>query len=87
MTTSRVAVTTPRATVIEVEINPVSQKAGAGTMSPEEISTTLAAMNRIAPFELTEAEQAEWDRDRQTSRGAERAKFAEEAERLRRMWE
>jgi hypothetical protein len=68
---------------IEVEIHPLSQMARADAMSPEEISATLAAMDRIEPSELTETEEAAWDRDQQAGGRAEKARFVEEAERLR----
>jgi hypothetical protein len=72
---------------IEVEIHPLSPGTRAGAMSPEEISATLAAMDRVEPFEMIAAEQAAWDRDRRAGRDSEKAKSAAEAERLRRMWE
>jgi hypothetical protein len=72
---------------IEVEIHPLVQEADVGAMSLDEISATLAAMDRVEPFELTDAEQAAWDRDRQAGRATEKANFAEESERLRGMWE
>ena len=72
---------------IEVEIHPLGQGAEVGEMSPQEICATLAAMDRVEPFVLTEAEQAAWDRDRQAARESDKAKFPAEAERLHGMWE
>ncbi len=56
-------------------------------MSAEEIARTLAAMDRIEPFDLTDAEQAEIAAQRQAHKEWEKAHFYERAERLRRMWE
>lgn len=44
----------------EVEIHPVGKKAGdtADELTPDEIARTLAAMDRIEPFDMTEQERA-----------------------------
>jgi len=44
----------------EVEIHPVRKESGAPAdgMTPDEIARTLAAMDRIEPFEMNEEERA-----------------------------
>lgn len=43
----------------EVEIHPVGKEAGdtSDEMTPDEIARTLAAMDRIEPFEMSEEER------------------------------
>ena len=53
-------------------------------LSPEEIAATLAAMDRIVPFELTPEEEAAAIAEKQANKEREKAQFAEEAEKLRR---
>src|ERR1700722_15264273 len=73
----------------EVEIHPLDQDANGvdDAMSPDEIARTLAAMDQVEPFEMTEAEEAAWEAERQARKEREKAQFAEHAERLRRQWE
>ena len=71
---------------IEVEIHPFQEALGEA-MSPAEIARTLAAMDRIEPFEMTEAERVEWEAQRQAQKDREKAQFAAQADKLRRMWE
>lgn len=56
-------------------------------MSSEEIARTLAAMDRVVPIDITDAEQAEWDAARKARQDREKTHFAEHAEELRRGWE
>jgi hypothetical protein len=56
-------------------------------MTPEEIARTLAAMEKIEPFELTAEEKATLEADRQARKDWEKAQSAECADKLRRMWE
>jgi hypothetical protein len=58
-----------------------------GPMSPDEIARVLAAMDRTEPFDLTDAERAAWDAERQARKACEKAAFAEEGEKLRGMWD
>ena len=58
-----------------------------GPMSPEEIARVLAAMEQIQPFDLTPAERASWEAERQAHKAWEIAHFAEHGEKLRRMWD
>jgi hypothetical protein len=73
----------------EVEILPVSLSAldDEGHVTPDEIARTLAAMEKIEPFELTDAERAAIEADRQARKEREKAHFDEHADRLRNIWE
>src|SRR6516162_5536260 len=73
----------------EVEILPVglSSVDDQGQMTPDEIARTLAAMEKIEPFEMTDAERAAIEADRQARKEWEKAHFDEHADRLRRIWE
>jgi hypothetical protein len=74
----------------EVEIVPVGlmeSKGDEATMSAEEIARTLAAMDEIEPFEMTDAERAAIEADRQARKEWEKARFNEHADRLRSLWE
>jgi hypothetical protein len=72
----------------EVEILPlrIGEHGDDDKMSPEEIARTLAAMDQMAPFEMTDAERAAWEAERQSRKDRDKAQFAEHAEKLRRMW-
>ena len=56
-------------------------------VTPDEITRTLAAMEKIEPFEMTDAERAAIEADRQARKEWEKAHFDEHADRLRRIWE
>ena len=73
----------------EVEILPVGLSAAADQepMSSDEIFRTLAAMEQIEPFEMTDAERAAIDAERRARKEWEKAHFDERADRLRRIWE
>src|SRR5262249_45180951 len=74
----------------EVEIVPVglaSPTDDEGTMGPDEIARTLAAMDRVEPFEMTGAEEASIEADRRARKEWEKARFLEQADRLRDIWE
>ncbi len=73
----------------EVEIHPIQRGmvGGTGAMSPEEIATTLAAMERIEPFDMSEGELAAWEAERRSRKEQDKAQFAEHAEKLRSQWE
>ena len=73
----------------EVEIHPLHERpsGGADTPSPAAIAATLAAMDRIESLEMTDAEHAAWEAERQARKQREKAAFAEHAQELRRMWE
>lgn len=72
----------------EVEIHPLhdSTQGADDRMSSEEIARTLAAMDQIVPFEMTDAEFAAWEGERQSRKERDKAEFVEKAEKLRRMW-
>ena len=73
----------------EVEIHPIGSESSVenGVMSPEEIATTLAAMDRVEPFEMTDAEQAAIDAERRARKDWEKARFSQHADELRGLWE
>jgi hypothetical protein len=73
---------------IEVEIRPRDDVKNNETaeMSKEEIAEAIAAMDRIEPFDWSDAERAAWELERQTQRKREKEEFAELAEALRRQW-
>jgi hypothetical protein len=73
----------------EVEILPVglSSVDDQGQMTPDEIARTLAAMEKIEPFEMTDAERAAIEADRQARKEWEKAHFVAHGDRLRRIWE
>jgi hypothetical protein len=53
----------------------------------EEIAASLAAMQKIEPFVWTDEERSAWEAERRARKEWEKANFAEQGERLRRMWE
>jgi hypothetical protein len=56
-------------------------------MNSEEIAERLAAMDRMQPLQMTDAELAAWEADRQARKGREKEHFFEHSEKLRGMWE
>jgi hypothetical protein len=62
----------------EVEIHPAGQEARVdqGTMSTKEIASTLAAMDKMVPFEMTDAERAAWEAERRARKEWEKTHFA-----------
>jgi len=73
----------------EVEIHPLESdvRPEAEALSAAEIARTLAAMDRVEPFAMSDAEQAAWDAERRADRELEKTQFGERSERLRRMWD
>ena len=73
----------------EVEVCPLATgiQDDAAMMSGEEIARTIAAMDQVAPMEITATEQAAWEAERAGRTRCEKARFAEHAESLRRIWE
>jgi len=73
----------------EVDVVPVRRQKSAedGPMTPDEIARTLAAMDAVQPFEISDQERAAIEMDRQARRDWEKARFNEHAERLRGIWE
>lgn len=57
-----------------------------GPVSPEEIARTLAAMERVQPFDMTEEEEAVLAADRQARKEWERVHFNPHADKLRELW-
>ena len=73
----------------EVEILPVSRAEAAddeGPVTPDEIARTLAAMEQIEPFEMTDQERAAIEAERRAHKEWEKARFDAHADRLREMW-
>ncbi len=56
-------------------------------LTPDEIARTLAAMDAVEPFEMTDEERADIEANRQARKEWEKARFNEHADRLRSMWE
>jgi len=77
----------PDGTEVEIHPIPCGDTGGTRVMSPEEIAKILAAMDQIEPFDMTEAERAAWEADRQARKQHDKAQFAQHAEELRRDWE
>jgi hypothetical protein len=73
----------------EVEIQPLEHAGNSNpdVMSAEEIARTLAAMDQIQPFDMTEAEHAAWQAECRTRRDREKADFVKHADELGSMWE
>jgi hypothetical protein len=74
----------------EVEIHPVAQPGAngeEGPMTPDEIACTLATMEKIEPFVLTDDERAAIEADRLVRKEWEKARFNEHADKLRGNWE
>jgi hypothetical protein len=73
----------------EVEIVPVgvAYAGDQGQVTPDEIARTLAAMELVEPFEMSDAERAAIQADREARKEWEKAHFDEHGDRLRRVWE
>ena len=71
----------------EVEIQPLTNGTVAeeGEMLPDEVARLLAMMDRIEPLELTDAERAAWESERQARKNWEKSRFAQHSEKLNRM--
>jgi len=72
----------------EVEIHPLYGVAHGDEdrLSAEEIAQTLAAMDQIEPWEMTDAQSAAWEAQRQSRKEGDIAEFFVRSEKLRRMW-
>ena len=73
----------------EVEIVPVDLALAEdeGPVTTDEIARTLAAMEAVQPFEMSDLERTAIELDRQARKDWEKAHFNEHAERLREVWE
>jgi hypothetical protein len=71
----------------QVEIHPAMNASGDDSMSPEEIADVLMAMDRLEPLNLTEAERAAWEAQRQAAKDLDKRQFADRARKLKGMWE
>jgi hypothetical protein len=80
----------PDGTRVEVrllESNGTGPSDEEGPMTPEEIARTLAAMQKIEPFEMTPEEEAAVEAARKARKEWEKAHFDEHAAKLQRGWE
>jgi hypothetical protein len=82
-----VPINLPDGTKVQIQVPDTASGKEEGPMTPEEIARTLAAMDKIEPFEMTEEERAALEADRRAQKEWEMAHFDEHAEKLRRMWE
>ncbi|MHB1560681.1 MAG: hypothetical protein ACYC61_24775 [Isosphaeraceae bacterium] len=74
----------------EVEIVPVGLGESVDedrALTPDEIARTLAAMDAIEPFEMTDEEMAAIEAERRAHKEWEKARFNEHADRLQSIWE
>jgi hypothetical protein len=79
-----VPATWPDGTEVAVfAISPPNENA----VSPEEIARTLAAMDQVEPFELSDAELAAWEAERRTRKEWEQAHFFARADAMRDAWQ
>jgi hypothetical protein len=77
----------PNGTVLQIPVPTGAERTEDAPMSEDEIREVLAAMDRMEPLQMTDAELAAWEADRQARKEQEKAHFRERAEKLRRMWE
>lgn len=81
----------PDGTEVEIQLpqpeETSSNQEDDGPMTAEEIIQTLAAMEKIEPLELSEAERAAWEADRQARKEWEKSHFEAHADKLRESWE
>jgi len=70
-----------------VIVTPGSSAPDDGPMTSVEIVRVLAAMDRVQPFDLTDAERAAWEAEWLAAKAREKAEFTAHAERLKRMWD
>ena len=75
----------PDGTEVEIHPLPGNTQSDSDGLSAEDIARTLAAMDRIVPFEMTDAEFAAWEPSADLER-TRKAEFVEKADKLRRMW-
>ncbi len=74
----------------ELEIVPIGLGVSADDERPvtsDEMARTMAAMERVQPFEMTDLERAAIEADRLACKEWEKSRFFEDADRLRGMWE
>ncbi|NLX94548.1 MAG: hypothetical protein GXY83_00075 [Rhodopirellula sp.] len=73
----------------EVEVHPCERgtQGDADAMSAEEIAQVLSAMDQMEPLEMTDAERAACEAEREARNRREKSQFAERAQGLRSAWE
>jgi hypothetical protein len=67
----------PDGTVLQIPLPDHAEKTEDGAMSPKEIERILAAMDRMQPLQMTDAELAAWEADRNARREFVKARFFE----------
>ena len=77
----------PEGTEVEIVPLDLSLTDDDGPVTADEIARTLAAMEAVQPFEISDSERAAIELDRQTRKEWEKSRFNEHAERLREIWE
>lgn len=77
----------PDGTTVQIQPLEPSANGAQGTMSPDEIRATLAAMDQMEPLEMSDAELAAWEAERKDRKERDKAQFADHAAKLRGMWE
>lgn len=77
----------PDGTVLQIPVPDGAERTDDGPMSADEIREVLAAMDRMEPLQMTDAELAAWEADRHARKELAKAQFRERAEKLQRMWE
>jgi len=77
----------------EVVIEPVNARTSVGMReadwptTPEAIAALLKRWDMHEPLEMTPNEEAAWDQARRSQNELDKATFAEDGEKLRRLWE
>ena len=71
----------------EVIVMPNVNREGEKEPTPEEIAQTLAAIDNILPFDMSDEELANWEADRRRQREFEKANFEARGEAIGRNWE
>ena len=77
----------PDGTVLQIPVPGDVARQVDEPMSAEEIQQVLAAMDRMEPLRMSDAELAAWEAERNARKEREKALFFERAEKLQRMWE
>lgn len=76
----------PDGTRLQIPLPVDTEPLADAPMSADEIRQVLAAMDRMEPLQMTDAELAAWEADRRARKEREKAEFGERAAKLQRMW-
>jgi hypothetical protein len=77
----------PDGTILQIPVPGDEEKVDRESMSQEEILRVLDAMDHMQPLQMSDAELAAWEADRQARKESEKARFIESAKKLHGMWE